>query len=82
MKTATVREVQHNLKNVLQRVERGESVTITRRGRAIATLGPAQRDSQAPPWPDFMGRLASIWGGKPAGKPASQLLIEHRHERP
>ena len=40
MKTATVREVQYKLSRVLARVKRGEEITITKRGEAIARLIP------------------------------------------
>ena len=40
MVTVTVREVQHHLAALLERVERGESVEIRRRQRPVARLVP------------------------------------------
>jgi len=36
MRTATVREAQHNLPKILRSVSRGEVVEITRRNRVVA----------------------------------------------
>jgi len=82
MKTTTVREVQHNLSKILRWIEDGEEVVITRRSRIVANLVPSMRESAKPEWPDFAGRMRSIWGGQaPAGKPASQIIIDERNER-
>ena len=40
MKTVAVHELEAQLNELLEEVERGESVTITRHGRAVATLAP------------------------------------------
>src|SRR5579885_1363824 len=50
MTTASVREVQHNLAAVLERVSRGQEVAVTRRGQVIAhrpRLGPRRRPELA-----------------------------------
>lgn len=81
MKTATIRELQHGLNAVLQRVALGEEITITRRGRPVARITaalPAKR-ARKPVWPDAMARLAERFpGGAPKGKPASELVVEMR----
>jgi prevent-host-death family protein len=46
MKTASVREVQHNLARVLEMVSRGQEIAVTKRGRVIARIVPA-RDRRA-----------------------------------
>ncbi len=80
MRTATVREVQHNLPKILRAVGRGEVVEITRRRRVVARVVPA-----APPiaggLPDFVARARAIWGGRPAGTPTSEIVIEARADR-
>ncbi len=43
MKTVTATEANQHFSRVLERVERGETVTITKRGEAVATLSPAKR---------------------------------------
>jgi prevent-host-death family protein len=39
--TVGIRELRNHLRSYLDRVKRGEEVTITERGRVIARLGPA-----------------------------------------
>lgn len=79
MTTVTVRELQKNLKRALLRVERGETLQITRRRRAVANLTPAPRAGKPEPWPDLAARSATITGGKPLkGSPASDVVIEGR----
>jgi antitoxin (DNA-binding transcriptional repressor) of toxin-antitoxin stability system len=81
MKTTTVREVQHNLNKILQWVEDGEAVAITRHKRTVANLVPSSPKRRTE-WPDFAKRIKSIWGKAPRGKPASKLIIDERTERP
>jgi prevent-host-death family protein len=84
MKTATVREVQHKLSRMLARVKRGEEVTITKRGKAVARLVPlaVAEDQGSGEWPDFAGRMKRLFpDGPPAGKPTSEVLMELREER-
>ena len=40
-----MRELRRDLSEYLRRVQRGESFAVTSRGRAVAVLGPAQRDA-------------------------------------
>ena len=42
MKTASVREVQHNLAAVLDMVSRGQEIAVTKRGRVIARIVPGE----------------------------------------
>ena len=51
-KTATAREVQRHLAAILDRVARGEEVTVTRHGKVVARIIPA-RASKRMRWPDF-----------------------------
>ena len=81
MKTANIRNVQHNLREVLRWVEQGHEVRITRRNRTVARLLPAQDAPQAMEWPDFLARANRIWGKRPRGKGVSRLIIEAREER-
>ncbi|MBI2899118.1 MAG: prevent-host-death protein [Planctomycetes bacterium] len=79
MKTATVREVQHHLSEVLSWVERGEEVRVLRRKRVIARLLPAE--PQPAEAPDFLGRARAVWGRKPHGGRLSAIVSESRGER-
>lgn len=40
MRTATVREAQHHLSKLLEEVEAGEEIMITRRGKGVGMLVP------------------------------------------
>lgn len=57
MKTATVRELRHQFNRVLNWIEHGEPVTITKRSHPIAVLTPAQKRSVYLKWPDFKARF-------------------------
>ena len=80
MRTATVREAQHNLPKILRAVSRGEVVEITRRNRVVARLVPAgSRPVEG--LPDFLARARAIWGRRAPGKATSEIVIEARAER-
>lgn len=79
MRTATIREAQHNLPKILRSVSRGEVVEITRRNRVVARLVPASPHPAAG-LPDFVARARAIWGTGPAGKATSEIVIEARAE--
>lgn len=86
--TVGVRDLKARLSRCLKRVQAGESLTVTDRGRAIATLSPIER-SPSMDWVHAMvaeGR-ARWHGGKPAGlavriksrgKTASRMVLEDR----
>ncbi len=80
MRTATVREAQHNLPRILRAVARGEVVEITRRNRTVARLVPATRRPEGG-LPDFVARARAIWGRGPEGQATSEIVIENRAER-
>lgn len=40
MKTATVRQAQHHLSELLEKLKDGEEIVITRRGKSVAKLVP------------------------------------------
>ncbi len=64
MKTATVRQLRHDFGSVLNWVEEGEAVEISKRGRIIALLSPPPTPKPPKPRrrPDFLGRLKRIYG--------------------
>jgi antitoxin (DNA-binding transcriptional repressor) of toxin-antitoxin stability system len=79
MKTASVRHVQHNLREVLAWVERGEEVLVLRRSTVVARLvppGPAPAET-----PDFLARARGIWGKKPRGTTLSEIVSQARGKR-
>lgn len=81
MKLASVRELQHGLAALLASVERGGTVTITRRGKVVACIVPPLPRGEVR-WPDSMARMKRLFpDGPPAGTPASVLLRADRDER-
>jgi prevent-host-death family protein len=80
MRTATVREAQHNLPKILRAVARGEVVEITRRNRIVARLVPAARRPGGG-LPDFVARARAIWGRVRRGRATSEVVLESRAER-
>ena len=83
MNTVSIREVHHNLASLIEKVQRGQEITITKRGAAVAKLVPAQpKRKKKLQWPDFEARMKRIFpDGPPPGKPASEIIIEMREDR-
>jgi len=66
MKTATVRLLRNEFARISQWIEQGESVRITKAGRAFAVLHPYRRGRKGElQWPDFADRLKRM--ASPAG---------------
>jgi prevent-host-death family protein len=81
MKTASVRELQHGLAALLASVERGGTVTVTRRGKVVACIVPPPPRGKVL-WPDSMARMKQLFpDGALAGTPPSLLLRADRDER-
>lgn len=75
MRTVSVGDVQKNFAKILDSIQSGERVVITRRGRPVArltALGP-QGDVR---WPDFLAEAVDL----PA-PPLSEILSRQREER-
>ncbi len=79
MRTATIRDVQHNLADVLSCVERGEEVIVLRRGKMVAKLVPPDPSPRASP--DFLARAKAVWGSEPKGRRLSEIVSESRGAR-
>lgn len=89
--TVGVRELKANLSKLLKRVQAGATLTVTDRGRTIATIHPVSSATADLSWIHEMvteGK-ASWSGGKPRGltprvklrgrgKSLSEMLIEDR----
>jgi prevent-host-death family protein len=79
--SVSMRELQQNLKRVIARVERGETVELTRRRRVVARLVPARGERAVPPWPDLEARARSVMGDRLITDPSpSELVIRDRGE--
>ncbi len=75
-----MRELQQNLKQVIARVERGETVQLTKRRRVVAKLVPVWPQKVAEPWPDLEARTRAIFGDRILVPGASEMLIQERGE--
>ncbi len=80
MKTATVRQLRHDFGSVLDWVEAGEAVSISKRGRIVAWLSPppALRAVKARKRPDFRARLKRIFGDRIL---PGDVVVEERNSR-
>jgi len=79
--SVSVRELQQNLKRVLARVERGETIDVTRRRSPVARLGPARPTVPAVPWPDLKARRRAVFGDRIIRPGGSDLVIEGREDQ-
>ena len=79
--SVSVRELQQNLKRVMARVERGETVEVTRRRRPVARLAPAKATRPLSDWPDLEARTRSVFGDRVIRPGGSDSVIEGRGER-
>lgn len=78
MDSLSVRELQQNIKQVMDRVQRGETVEVTRRRRPVARIVPVSRPATAEPWPDLEARARKALGARVIDPPASQQLLGDR----
>jgi prevent-host-death family protein len=82
MKTATVREVQHGLASVLSKVQAGQEIAVTKRGKIIARIVPALRTKMPLRWPDSAVRMKRLMSGTTVkGMTPSEVVRELRGER-
>jgi antitoxin (DNA-binding transcriptional repressor) of toxin-antitoxin stability system len=69
-----VKDARSNLSSLLDRVEAGEEIIITRRGKKVAKMVRPQAESHLPSLENFRSSL------KVDGKPLSQEVIDARRE--
>ncbi|MCD6534466.1 MAG: type II toxin-antitoxin system prevent-host-death family antitoxin [Deltaproteobacteria bacterium] len=75
MKTATVGDIQKNFAKVLNGINNGQEVLITKRGKPVARI-VALAPQQEIEWPDFYSEALDL-----KGKSLSEIVIEDRAER-
>ena len=74
MKTATVRTLRNDYAKLLRRVETGEEIAISRHGRVVARLVPANADAGKVDWAaSSASRLPRT--GKPMSAAASAKAL-------
>ena len=82
MKSATIRQVQHGLAEVITEVQKGQEIAITKHGKVVARLVPVGRRMSAIAWPDSLARMKALTAGKPTkGPDPSEIIREQRGER-
>ena len=81
MKTATVRQLRHHFGSILDWIEEGEAVRISKRGKIIALLSPPPpgKPARGRKRPDFLARFKRIYSDKAL---AGNIVVEDRQSRP
>lgn len=75
MKTVGAFEAKTHLSSLLEQVERGEEITITRHGKAVARLVPVGAVSRDRLF-DTVARLKAFRKGRRLGDASVKVLIE------
>jgi prevent-host-death family protein len=78
MRKVTVRELQQNIRHVMEQVERGETVEVTRRRHAVARLSPIRQSRQPAPWPDLDARARTVFGDRVLVPGAGEQILLDR----
>lgn len=79
--TVSIRELQQHLRRVMARVERGETVEVTRRRRPVARLAPVKSRHPEAPWPDLEARTRAVFGERVVIPGGTDAVMENRGER-
>ena len=79
--SVSIRELQQNLKRVVARVERGETVEVTRRRRPVARLMPAKASRARAGWPDLQARTREVFGDRLINPGGVDAVIRGRGDR-
>lgn len=77
MVTVNLAQAKAHLSELLDKVEAGEEVVITRRGRPVAHMGPAARPKRPLPLKELAQFRATM---PPLRRPSLELLREVRDE--
>lgn len=81
MSTVTAKQLHQETKRILNHLERGEPLLITRNGRPVGRLSPVTA-AKPPAWDDIMGE---VWQAqkriKPADHVSNPVLKERRRRR-
>ena len=81
MMTVSVRELQQNIKHVIDQVEHGQVVEITRRRRVVARLSPVRGAAKRVAWPDLDKRARAVFGSGAIHPPPSEQVSKDRGRR-
>jgi antitoxin (DNA-binding transcriptional repressor) of toxin-antitoxin stability system len=81
MKTTNIRELRHSTAAVLQWIQQGHAVEITRRHRVVALMTPPSAINHKVARPDFAARMKQMWGDKVQRTSWTDLIKEDRGDR-
>ena len=70
-----------NLRKVVARVERGQTIEVTRRGKPVARLVPVIADLPKNIWPDLEQRTRSVFGARTVRPAGSDVVRDQRGDR-
>lgn len=79
--SVSMRELQQNLTAVMGRVERGETIEVTRHRRLVARLAPVKAAVEPAPWPDLHARSQAVFGDRVLPIGGAAVLLDGRGER-
>ena len=74
MQTVNIKEARKNLSSLLNRVETGEEIVITRRGKIIAKLVPTKQGGDLPSLKKFRSSIRSL------EKSLSRTIVDLREQ--
>ena len=77
MKTASIRDLRYNFKNIEHLLRQGAEVQITKRRRVIARIVPEKPEAPRV-LPDFMGQLRAIYGDRILEVSGAELIRQDR----
>ena len=77
MKTASIRDLRYNFKNIERILRQGEEVQITKRRRVVARIVPEKQHAPRG-LPDFMGRMRAIYGDQVLEVTGAELISQDR----
>jgi antitoxin (DNA-binding transcriptional repressor) of toxin-antitoxin stability system len=81
MKRASIRQVRHDFNTVLDWIDSGEQVEISKRGKVVALLSPPPpvKAPRSRKRPDFAARLKMRDGGRViAGRVMDEILADSK----
>jgi antitoxin (DNA-binding transcriptional repressor) of toxin-antitoxin stability system len=82
MSTITAKQVHQETKAVLNQLESGETLILTRNGQTIARIEPLKTSERSSDWAEVMGE---VWGAqktlKAADRTPNPVLRERRRRR-
>jgi len=74
MRRVSVRELQQQLRRVLDLVQRGETIEITKRNKVVARLSPMRAERKPAPWPDLEARARRTFGDRVLSGASEEVL--------